>query len=408
MVERAEKSFSLLCDMQGRVLHILHNEDKVLATSIEGNMIFSIVAEGDLDKILNFFLELNTKRVATGWEINVATMKGPETYSFFGGIFGEQIGIAASTIKDSAKFLFSDLDRISNDPTEIDPSIANSKEKIQTGPDEPAVSYYEELSRLNNELVNMQRELAKKNHKLDELNKLKNQFLGIAAHDLRNPIGIIMGYSRYLLEDLDTHLNPEQIEMLKSVLSSSEFMLRLLDDLLDISAIESGNLKLNLIKKDLVPVIRKNVELNNVIAHRKNITINFNHPENIPEILFDLSKIEQVLNNLISNAVKYSHQGTIVNVSILLKGNELIISVADQGQGIPEAELEKLFKPFEITSVQSTAGEKSTGLGLSIVRNLIIGHKGKIWVESKVGQGSTFFFSLPLTSPCIPQDKCKI
>jgi signal transduction histidine kinase len=124
---------------------------------------------------------------------------------------------------------------------------------------------------------------------------------------------------------------------------------------LDISAIESGNLKLNLIKKDLLPVIRKNVELNNVIAHRKNITINFNHPENIPEILFDLSKIEQVLNNLISNAVKYSHQGTIVNVSILLKGNELIISVADQGQGIPEAELEKLFKPFEITSVQSTA-----------------------------------------------------
>ena len=175
-------------------------------------------------------------------------------------------------------------------------------------------------------------------------------------------------------------------------------MLRLLNDLLDVSAIESGNLNLNLVKADLVPVIKKNIELNNVIAHKKNIHIHIHQSGLIPEIIFDEGKIEQVLNNLISNAIKYSKQETTINVNISKSDKEIVVAVADQGQGIPETELGKIFKPFERTSVKSTGGEKSTGLGLSIVRKLILGHKGKIWVESKVGEGSTFYFSLPIHS----------
>jgi signal transduction histidine kinase len=136
--------------------------------------------------------------------------------------------------------------------------------------------------------------------------------------------------------------------------------------------------------------------LNNVIAQKKNIRIYFDCFEKMPEIVFDPAKIEQVLNNLISNAVKFSQQGTKIMVQIFLNPTDCTVSVADQGQGIPEEELGNLFKPFEKTSVQSTGGEKSTGLGLSIVRNLIIAHKGKIWVESKEGEGSVFYFSLPL------------
>ena len=173
-------------------------------------------------------------------------------------------------------------------------------------------------------------------------------------------------------------------------------MLRLINNLLDVSAIESGKLELELTKADLISVIKNNVELNNVIAHKKNIQIQFNAPVQISEILIDIGKIEQVLNNLISNAVKYSFPNTTVQVKISQNDSEVIVSVTDQGQGIPESELGKLFKPFEKTSVQSTAGEKSTGLGLSIVKNLVLGHKGRIWVESKVGEGSTFCFSLPL------------
>lgn len=398
MTDKPEIRFSALCDLEGRVTQILQDEDHFLPHSIVGNMLFSVVVPGELDKFLNFFLELKSKKTAIGWEINVTTKKGAETFSFFGGIIDDQIGIAAATTKKEAQNMFADLLRINNEQINMIRLLAKKNENLLTGLEEPPIAYYEELSRLNNDLVNMQRELSKKNRELDELNKLKNLFLGIAAHDLRNPLGVIIGYSDFLLEEATDMLSEDHVEMLKSILTSSEFMLRLLNDLLDVSAIESGNLNLNLVKADLVPVIKKNIELNNVIAHKKNIHIHIHQSGLIPEIIFDEGKIEQVLNNLISNAIKYSKQETTINVNISKSDKEIVVAVADQGQGIPETELGKIFKPFERTSVKSTGGEKSTGLGLSIVRKLILGHKGKIWVESKVGEGSTFYFSLPIHS----------
>lgn len=386
----------MFCDLEGRVTHLLQDDDHFLPYSLIGNMLFSIVVPGDLDKILNFFLELKKKKTAIGWEINITTQSGAETFSFFGGLFDNRIGIAAATTKNTAEILFTDLTRINNEQANIIRSLAKENEKLHTISEEPPVSYYEELSRLNNDLVNMQRELSKKNRELDELNNLKNQFLGMAAHDLRNPLGVIMGYSEYLIEDTEGILTDDQTMMLDSILTSSEFMLRLLNDLLDVSAIESGKLSLDLIKTDLVAVVKKNVELNNVIAQKKNIRILFNQSEPMPEMVFDIGKIEQVLNNLISNAVKFSEPGKNVIVGITSNATECIVSVADQGPGIPEEEIGNIFKPFKRTSVKSTAGEKSTGLGLSIVRNLIVGHKGRIWVESTVGKGSTFYFSLPV------------
>lgn len=399
MEETLAKRFSIFCDLEGRIIEIIQDEHHFLSGSIVGNMIFSLVVPGDLEKTLNFFLELKKNKSAIGWEINISTLKGAETFSFFGGIFDDRIGIAASTVKNVAELLFTDLTRINNEQTNIIRALSKENEKLQGLPEEPPVSYYDELSRLNNDMANMQRELAKKNRELDELNKLKNQFLGIAAHDLRNPLGVIMGYSEFLLEEEEEIPKEDQNQMLKSIMESSEFMLRLLNELLDISAIESGNLTLDLVKSDLVKLVKKNVELNNVIAHKKNISIHLNQTDHLPEILFDMGKIEQVLNNLISNAVKFSPPGTEVNVSISKSDAYLTVAVADQGPGIPEAEREKLFNPFQKTSIKSTAGEKSTGLGLSIVRNLILGHKGKIWVESEEGAGSTFYFTIPLKMP---------
>ncbi len=398
MEETPAKRFSIFCDLEGRVIEIIQDEHHFMSGSIIGNMLFSLVVPGDLDKILNFFLELKKNKTAIGWEINISTLKGAETFSFFGGVFDDRIGIAAATVKNLAEMMFTDLRRINNEQTNIIRALSKENEKQQGFPAEQPVSYYEELSRLNNDMANMQRELAKKNRELDELNKLKNQFLGIAAHDLRNPLGVIMGYSEFLLEEYEEIPKEDQNQMLQSIMESSEFMLRLLNELLDISAIESGNLNLDLVKTDLVKLVKKNVELNNVIAHKKNINIHLISIDSLPEILLDMGKIEQVLNNLISNAVKFSTQGSDVNVSISRNDSDLTVAVADHGPGIPEAEREKLFNPFQKTSVKSTAGEKSTGLGLSIVRNLILGHKGKIWVESKVGEGSTFSFSLPLNN----------
>lgn len=397
MEVKSGKRFSVFCDLEGRVTSILQDEDHILPSSIFGNMLFPIAVTGDLDKMLNFFLELKDKKSAIGWEININTHSGSETFSFYGGIFEDRIGIAAATTKNGAQLLFSDLSRINNEQINIIRTLSKENENLQTRTEELPVNYYEELSRLNNDLVNMQRELSKKNRELDELNKLKNHFLGMAAHDLRNPLGVIMGYSEILLDE-DEKMTDDHKVILNSILNSSQFMLRLLNDLLDVSAIESGNLNLKLVKTDLVPVIKKNVELNNVISQKKDIIIHFSAQEHLPNVIFDIEKIEQVLNNLISNAVKFSQPRKKVLVKLIKSDTSIVVSVADQGPGIPESELKKLFKPFETTSVKSTSGEKSTGLGLSIVRKLIQGHNGKIWVESILGEGTTFFFSLPFSN----------
>lgn len=183
--------------------------------------------------------------------------------------------------------------------------------------------------------------------------------------------------------------------MLSAILSSGQFMLRLINNLLDLSAIESGKTKPELVKGNLVLLIKTNVEHNSVIAQKKNIKISFQASDGIPETLFDQLKIEQVLNNLISNAIKFSPQNTEVMVKVYHKEGEVIVTVKDEGPGIPESELKEIFEPFKKTSVKSTDEEKSTGLGLSIVSSVVKAHKGRVWVESRPGEGSMFCFALP-------------
>jgi signal transduction histidine kinase len=232
--------------------------------------------------------------------------------------------------------------------------------------------------------------------RLRSLNEQKNKFLGMAAHDLRNPIGGILGYSELLLEE---ELGAEERTIVSKIESSSKFMLRLLNDLLDISQIESGKLELNLAACDLGALVQQNVELNRIIASKKQIRIELDTTDDLPAVTLDSGKFEQVLSNLVSNAIKYSFPNTLVRVGVERNDAGVRISVKDQGQGIPEAELPKVFQEFQKTSVQSTAGEKSTGLGLAIVKRIVEGHGGQIGVESTVGEGSTFWFTLPLVPP---------
>lgn len=248
---------------------------------------------------------------------------------------------------------------------------------------------------LNSELNNLTRELQKKNSQLKKLNEQKNEFIGMAAHDLRNPISIIMGYSEFILEEAGDRLTAHNRKFMHIILNSSEYMLNMLNDLLDIARIESGKLNLNLQDIDPGKLISKNVSLNRVIAGKKDIKINIEIFENLPLIKADPDKMEQVMNNLVSNAIKYSTPGTTITISAFGSNQGITVAVKDQGLGIAENEIDKLFKPFSKLSGKSTGGEKSTGLGLSITKKIIMGHGGKIWVESQLGRGSTFCFSLP-------------
>jgi signal transduction histidine kinase len=249
---------------------------------------------------------------------------------------------------------------------------------------------------LNNELANLQRELAKKNAELERLNLVKDQFLGMAAHDLRTPLSVVLGYSSFLQEGLAKTLSPEHAEFLSVIRSSSRFMLHLVNSLLDVATIESGKLELDLQPTDLPTLVARNVALNATLAKPKGVSLAYKHDESVPWMLLDGPRIEQVLNNLLSNAVKFSYPGTTVEVRLEREANHVVLSVSDQGQGIAEDQLDELFQWFARTRVKGTAGETGTGLGLAISQKIVEAHLGDIWVESTLGQGSTFYVSLPL------------
>jgi PAS domain S-box-containing protein len=238
--------------------------------------------------------------------------------------------------------------------------------------------------------------LRQSNDQLRELNNQKNEFLGMAAHDLRNPLAVIQNSSSVLSRYSSENLTEKQKEFLKKIYDTSKFMLELLNSLLDISKIESGKLELEITKNNYPDFVIKNIEFNRFFATEKGISIDSVLSDDIPLVDFDKNKIEQVLNNLISNAIKYSHPNTTIRIEVITEKDFVVTKVIDQGQGIPENELPLVFKPFQKTSTKPTAGEKSTGLGLAIVKKIVEGHQGVIGVESDVGKGSTFFFKLPL------------
>lgn len=231
--------------------------------------------------------------------------------------------------------------------------------------------------------------------KLVELNQLKNKFLGIAAHDLRNPISSISGFSELLLSEDTDPLTEEQKEFVNIIHDASQRMLTLLNELLDISMIESGKLELRVERGPLKQLIEDQVHINRIIAEKKGIMIQASFSE-IPDALFDANRIAQVIDNLIGNAIKFSPSGSKIFITLAREENMAKVSVRDEGPGISSEDQSKLFGEFQRLSSQPTGGEKSTGLGLSIVKKIIEAHNGTIGVESRIGKGSIFSFIIPL------------
>ena len=256
-----------------------------------------------------------------------------------------------------------------------------------------------ELVETNNELNNLTRELHKKSSELAKLNDLKNHFLGMAAHDLRNPLAVIMGYSELMAMEPRNFKRPDYIHLLNDIRYLSEFMLPMINDLLDISVIEAGKLSLKLGHHNFSELLQKTVQINQVFSEKEGIRLVLEDGLPPGKIPYDTPRIKQVLNNLISNALKFSGDGSLVVVRACCDQGQLQVDVIDQGPGIASSDLPKLFQPFPEINTTSTSEERRTGLGLAISKKIISAHNGKIWVESEPGKGSTFSFLLPGFKP---------
>ncbi len=255
-------------------------------------------------------------------------------------------------------------------------------------------SVFEDLTRQNQELIRVQEELAAKNDALQRLSEEKDRFIGMAAHDLRGPITNIVGFCDLLASDTET-LSKEQADYLSVIRSASRHMLHLIDDLLDINRLNTGRIDLSLRDNDVGAFLRQVERLVKPSCTLKGIGLAFDVALDTGTVIFDADRLEQVMLNLIGNAVKFSETGTTITVSVRRESRDVLIVVADQGLGIPEGDLPGIFEPFRRSTTRATRNEQGTGLGLAICRSLMRLHGGEISVESTVGVGSRFSLRLP-------------
>ncbi len=228
---------------------------------------------------------------------------------------------------------------------------------------------------------------------LGGLDKKRGELLGIAAHDLRSPLHKF-SLSLEMLEDERT--KPDQQKKFIGIMKRGvQGMRQLIDDILDITKIDSGKIDLHPEKIEVAPFIKEVCEFNRYLAEQKSMAFVV-HLDQAPQYaLFDPRRAGQVINNLLSNAVKFSNKGTTITVEVSEKDGAFCCSVTDQGPGIEEEDLAHLFVPFGEYINKPTGGEQSTGLGLTICQKIVELHGGTLDVDSTVGKGSTFTFTLP-------------
>jgi len=247
---------------------------------------------------------------------------------------------------------------------------------------------------LEKKVAERTRELQEANLHLQELDRLKSAFLATMSHELRTPLNSIIGFSGILLQELAGPLNDEQKKQLGMVSDSSEHLLALINDVLDLSKIEAGQLRIANEVFDIRLVIDKVARAVRPMAEAKGLLLEIEVAPEVGAVRADSFRVEQVILNLMSNAIKFTVQGHI-KIACSPQGNDVRISVTDTGIGIKHEDLDKLFRPFSQIETGLTRQYEGTGLGLSISKKLVSLMGGTIRVESEPGRGSTFSFTVP-------------
>jgi signal transduction histidine kinase/response regulator RpfG family c-di-GMP phosphodiesterase len=231
--------------------------------------------------------------------------------------------------------------------------------------------------------------------RLKEIDKLKTQFLANMSHELRTPLNSIIGFSRVILKGIDGPLTELQKTDLTSIHNSGQHLLGLINNILDLSKIEAGKMELNFEEVELEPIIKGIMSTAIALVKDRPIALHQDIPQNLPAVWADPTRIRQIILNLVSNACKFTDEGQ-VTISAFADQERVTISVSDTGIGIPEENLTSIFEEFTQVDSSTTRKVGGTGLGLPISHHFVEMHQGKIWVESKLGYGSTFNFFIPI------------
>lgn len=239
-----------------------------------------------------------------------------------------------------------------------------------------------------------EKELLESEAKLRELNAQKDKFFSIIAHDLKSPFNAILGFSELLMDQINEKNYGEIQEYANIIVQSSQRAMDLLMNLLEWSRAQTGRMEFNPESFDLAELMNENIALLHTSASQKSISTKKDFPQKM-FVYADVAMMSTILRNLISNAIKFTHEGGEIKVSAEKKSAEILVGVSDNGVGISPKRLEKLFVIGESDSTPGTGNEQGTGLGLILCKEFVENHGGKIWAKSEQGKGSSFYFTIP-------------
>ncbi|MHC1576201.1 MAG: sensor histidine kinase, partial [Methanosarcinaceae archaeon] len=230
----------------------------------------------------------------------------------------------------------------------------------------------------------------------EEANRTKSEFLAVMSHELRTPLNAVIGFSDVLLDETFGPLNEKQRKYVNNISTSGTHLLVLISEILDLSKVDAGRMELS---KETIDVPDSMTNIRNMVSHlatMKNISINTTFEPQDITLYVDPVKFKQILYNLVSNAIKFTHDGGTVSLKAEHTGNMIQLSVTDTGIGISKEDQSKVFDPFTQADSSISREYQGTGLGLSIVKKFVELHGGEIWVESELGVGSRFTFTIPI------------
>lgn len=255
----------------------------------------------------------------------------------------------------------------------------------------------DELYKRNKELEDSIDKISKHKNELEELQNQKDELFAMVIHDMKNPAGLIKGLVE-LLRSYDLSAT-EQNEVLDDLVETSRKIVALSQEVCKVMALESGHMNLNYDKTPIENIIQTVTKRNESAAKLKSMGIMLELPSDLPEVHIDMNKIEEVLDNLVNNAIKYSHNGGKIRIRAYKQDKEMVVEVSDNGLGLSEEDIKNAFQRGAKLSARPTAGELSSGLGLWLVKRIVEEHKGRVWVRSALGRGSTFAFQVPIEPP---------
>lgn len=375
---------ALTCLANGKILSVLHDDLQVLSKSKPATMLPSISTPQSRQICFEMLGTLLNEKAVYGWLIELDSNKGPLSLYFAGVFFDESIlVVGCEDILDVPAFT-EELSYRKDRHISLLRDLVKAKSHLFEN-----IKWFDEMSKLQNQNSEIQRELAIKNVKLEEINRQKNELLGMAAHDLRNPVGAISTFSAALL-----HEGSGNKEVINEIQGLCQYMSDIIDKFLNYSSIESGKLPITKKLLNLAEILAETIELYKVPAGQDGIEINLDTPSTVL-IEIDAYRIQQVLGNLISNAIQ--HANNQINILVDSKTNDgfVTIRVCDDGAGISEEHKKKIFDIFyQVDSIHS-GSPSGFGIGLAIVNKIVRAHGGQVTVASQKPRGSCFTLSLP-------------